>query len=99
MRATILGPALCLAVAGGVAVLAGSCASRPTSEPAATPRAAAVGMGADGGYPIPQSTAKGVILPGDPASGTGSIGGGVAPTSTGTAGSRINPGSTSGDNK
>lgn len=51
----------------------------------------------DGGFVTPPSKKKEVMVPGDPASGTTGLGPGAGglETSTGTAGTRVNPGQTS----
>ena len=60
----------------------------------------------DGGYTMappstPAPSKKGVIVPGDPSSGTAGLGSGSGslPSSTGTTGTRINPGGGSSDGK
>jgi len=79
---------------------AGGCAERSYQLPVQSPPAATA-EARDGGLPPPPPPSRrGVILPGDPSSGTGQLGSGAGmgeiPTQTGTSGTRVTPGSSDG---
>lgn len=80
---------VCAPLAG--ALCSDGCAGRQpvTDRPIATETTP------DGGFVSPAPAQKGVIVPGDPASGTAGIGSGSGrlDTTTGTSGSRVKPGS------
>ncbi|HET6146139.1 MAG TPA: hypothetical protein VFH68_01295 [Polyangia bacterium] len=88
------------ALLGGL-LAAGACAQRSSYQlPAQSPAAATAGT-TDSGNRLPSPpppSRRGVILPGDPSSGTGQLGAGAgeAQTRTGTSGTRVTPGSSDG---
>jgi hypothetical protein len=89
------------AVAGAVllaALAAGACAGR--GDPAPQTPASAAAEASDGGFVTAPPARRGVMVPGDPSSGTAAFGAGAGglDTTTGTAGTRVNPGSV-GDSK
>ena len=99
----------CLALGGAICLLAGApialglllagCAERTYQLPPEAPSVAA-GARPDGGNPPPPaSSRRGIIVPGDPASGTtrlGAEGSTTIETHTGTSGTRVFPGSSDG---
>ena len=98
-RIAILGAPL------GWALWMGGCAGRSGQQPGTEmPSAATTTPNGSPVTPTPTSTPspspKGVIVPGDPSSGTAGLGSGTGKvdTTTGTSGSRVKPGDT-GDGK
>src|SRR5215471_13865769 len=83
-----------LVVAVGVASSVVACARQTYQLPAEAPPVVAADR-PDGGPPPPEpSSRRGIILPGDPASGTTRLGpeSGDIDTHTGTTGTRLTPG-------
>ena len=87
-------------LAGAVSV--GACAQSTYQLPADAPPVVVADRPADrpdgGRPPLQPSSRRGVIVPGDPASGTTRLGteGTEIETHTGTAGTRVNPGGSDG---
>jgi hypothetical protein len=90
-------PLLCVLLGGALAF--GACADRSYQLPTENPSTVATG-GYDAGTPPipPPSSKRGIIVPGDHASGTSRLGptSSDLDTSTGTTGTRVNPGSSDG---
>ena len=87
-----------LACALGVLLVEGACAERSYQLPVQSPPTASAGLADAGLPPPPPPSRRGVILPGDPSSGTAQLGPnstGVSPN-TGTSGPRVTPGSSEG---
>ena len=87
------------ALLGGL-LAAGACAQRAYQLPVNSPPAAATRTSDSGNAlpPPPPPSRRGVIVPGDPSSGTGQLGAGAGEgqTRTGTSGTRVTPGSSDG---
>jgi len=100
VRSSVLASGTLMGALLGGLLAGGACAERSYQLPVRSPPNAAAQSPDAGLPPPPPPSRRGVILPGDPSSGTGQLGagagGGDIPNQTGTSGTRVTPGSSDG---